>query len=133
MRDSRPNPDEDGLSYYKAEFLEDSSESEDLVYGAGQESDLLSRASSSDYSNLYTIEYGDVFSYKENGITSLYEDLADYWGLHASSLVTRVAGIPFGRTLFLEPATLLRLDIIEFYANGLGNYCFFIETHFIVR
>ena len=50
----RVTPDEDGLSYYQAEALEDVVSSEYLMYGAGQEGDLAANTSSMEYSALYT-------------------------------------------------------------------------------
>ena len=74
----RVTPDEDGLSYYQAEALEDVVSSEYLMYGAGQEGDLAANTSSMEYSALYTKEYGGGLHYKENVVTSIYDDLADY-------------------------------------------------------
>lgn len=78
LQKSLPVPDEDGLSYYKEEEIEDFLNAEYLVYGSGQETDVGFRIGSAHYSRLYGIEYGDVFHYKENLSTTLYDDLADY-------------------------------------------------------
>ena len=100
VRQSRIMPDEDGLSYYKTEELEDIGSSEYLTYGAGQEADILSRTSSSDYSGLYTKDYSGSPHYNENYISSIYDDLADYWALHSATMLFQITSIPAGRIPF---------------------------------
>jgi len=78
VRQLRVMPDEDGLSYYQSEALEDVVSNEYLMYGAGQEGDLTATTTSAEYSSLYTKEYGGDLHYKESVVTGIYDDLADY-------------------------------------------------------